>query len=93
MHALLCDTCRQPIDHEGFDLTLLRGTLVSSPGEVAHLSSLAGVISASLCLRCGERITAILRRKLQEPCPHCEIAPMREGDQRAAVREAARRAG
>jgi hypothetical protein len=93
MYALLCDTCRQPIDHEGFDLTLLRGTLVSSPGEVAHLSSLSGVISASLCSRCGERITAILRRKLQDPCPTCEVAPLRQGDERHAVREMSRRAG
>lgn len=95
MHVLLCDTCRQPIEHEGFEFTLLRGAVVNSPGEVTHLTSIGGgVLSATLCHRCGERLSAIVRRKLQDPCPVCEVAPMRIGDARADARaEQAHRLG
>ena len=33
MLALLCDTCRKPIEHEGFELTLMPGAVVSGPNE------------------------------------------------------------
>ena len=88
MLALLCDTCRLPIDHEGFELTLLPGAIVNGPNEFNRFTSgPAGVISAYMCRRCGERIAAILRHKLQDPCEVCEVAPMAEGDWRAEETE------
>ena len=84
MLALLCDTCRQPIEHEGFELTLLPGAVVNSPNEFNRFASgPAGVLSVYMCRRCGERIAAILRHKLSDPCATCEVAPMAEGDRRA----------
>ena len=95
MHAFLCDTCRQPMDHEAFEFTLVRGSLVTAPGETTRLSKVGGgALSAMLCHRCGERLSAIVRQKLQDPCPVCEIAPMAEGDARADEYESGmRRAG
>lgn len=95
MHALLCDTCRQPVNHEGYEFTLLRGAVVNSPGEVTRLTSVGGgVLAATLCSRCGERLSAIVRHKLQDPCPVCEVAPMKIGDARAEARaEDARKVG
>jgi len=91
--ALLCDTCRQPIEHEGFGLTLLPGAVVNSPNEFNRFASgPAGVISAYMCRRCGERIAAILRQKLSDPCERCEVAPLREGDRRTEVGTLRRRA-
>ena len=79
MLALLCDTCGQSITGDGFELTLLPGTLVSGQDSAFRrfTSVTAGVISAILCVPCGERFTAILHQKLQGPCPTCEIAPAR----------------
>lgn len=97
MHAMLCDACNQPIQGEGFEVSLLRGTVVRSPEEAAHLAATEGVLAATLCARCGERLFAIVQRKLEEPCPVCEVAPLREGDRRVAIRAgqraAMRRAG
>ncbi|MEX2584678.1 MAG: hypothetical protein WD766_15525 [Gemmatimonadota bacterium] len=90
MHAMLCDACNQPIQGEGFDVSLLRGTVVRSPEEPPHLAATEGVLAGTLCARCGERLAAIVRRKLEEPCPVCEVAPLREGDRRAAARADAR---
>jgi len=92
MHAMLCDACRQPMDGEGFEVSLLRGTVVRSPDEPAHLADTEGALAASLCARCGERLAAIVQRKLADPCPVCEVEPMRLGDVRAAARAEARRA-
>jgi hypothetical protein len=93
MLALLCDTCRNPIEHEGFELTLMPGAVVSGPNEFNRFAAgPAGVISAYMCRRCGERIAAILRHKLQDPCAVCEVAPMREGDRRASETELRQRA-
>ena len=86
MHAMLCDACQQPMRGEGFEVALLRGTVVRSPDESAHLAQTEGAMSASLCGRCGERLAAILQRKLADPCPVCEVEPMRVGDARAAAR-------
>ena len=89
MQAMICDACRQPMEREGFELSLLRAAVVSAPGEVPRLTNIAGnngVLSASLCLRCGERLSAIVRHKLQDPCIVCEIAPMAEGDARTDAR-------
>ena len=85
MLALLCDTCGQPITGDGFELTLLPGTLVSGQDSAFRrfTSVTAGVISAILCVPCGERFVAILQRKLQDPCAVCEVAPARS----AAVRQ------
>ncbi|MEX1022481.1 MAG: hypothetical protein WD800_00905 [Dehalococcoidia bacterium] len=77
---------------EAFEVSLLRGTVVRSPDEPAHLASTEGLLSASLCSRCGERLAAIIQRKLHGPCPTCEVAPMHIGDARAAARFEARRA-
>lgn len=95
MHAMLCDSCRQPMSGEAFDLALLRGTVVRSPDEPAHLAATEGVLSATLCARCGERISAIVQRKLETPCPTCEVEPMHLGDARAEHRAESghRRAG
>jgi hypothetical protein len=95
MLALLCDTCKRPIEHEGFELTLMPGAIVNGPSESTRFASGGtGVISAYMCRRCGERIGAILRHKLQDPCVVCEVAPMQEGDRRAdEERSIARRAG
>lgn len=83
MLALLCDTCRRPIDHDGYELNLLPGTVVNGPGEFARTATAqSGVMSVYMCQRCGERIAAILRHKLQDPCPTCEVGPLREGDRR-----------
>ena len=95
MQAMICDACRRPMEREGFELSLLRAAVVASPGEVPHLTNISGnngVLSVSLCLRCGERLSAIVRHKLQDPCPTCEVAPMLEGDIRADARLAYRRA-
>lgn len=92
MHAMLCDACRQPMNTEGFEVALLRGTVVRNPDEPAHLAATEGVFAATLCARCGERIMAILQAKLDDPCPHCEVAPMRVGDERSAARDEWRRA-
>ena len=46
-----------------------------------------GAVTATLYNRCGERLSAIVRHKLQDPCPTCEIAPMRLGDARADAYE------
>lgn len=86
MHAMLCDACNQPVVGEGFEVSLLRGTAVRSPDEPTHLAATEGVLAATLCSRCGERLGAIVHRKLEAPCPTCEVAPMREGDRRAAMR-------
>ena len=94
MQAMICDACRKPMDHEGFELSLLRAAVVQTPGEqphVIHLTDNTGVLAASLCIRCGERLSAIIQRKLQDPCPTCEIAPMSIGDARANERLERRR--
>ena len=94
MQAMICDACRRPMEREGFKLSLLRAAVVHTPGEVPHLTNISGnngVHSASLCLRCGERLSAIIQRKLQDPCPTCEIAPMAVGDARANERLERRR--
>ena len=89
MHAFLCDTCRQPMEREGYEFTLIRGTIVNTPGETTRLTNVGGgAITATLCNRCGERLSAIVRHKLQDPCPVCEVAPMRAGDARADAYEA-----
>ena len=77
MLALLCDTCGQPITGDGFELTLMPGTLVAAQHSAFRrfTSVTAGVISAILCVACGERLTAILQHKLREPCAVCEVAP------------------
>lgn len=92
---MLCDGCRRPLGGEGFDVTLLRGVVVSAPGETARLTTGgSGALVATLCERCGERINAILRRKLKSPCPTCELEPMRRADRRLDVNaDAERRAG
>ena len=82
MYAMLCDACRQPMTGEGFEVALLRGTVVQNPDEPAHLAATEGTMSATLCSRCGDRLAAIVQRKLSDPCPLCEIAPMRESDER-----------
>ena len=81
MHAMLCDACRQPMTGEGFEVALLRGIVVHVPDEPAHLAATEGIVSATLCSRCGDRLTAILQRKLSEPCPVCELEPMRFSDE------------
>ncbi len=88
MLALLCDTCGRPITGDGFELTLLPGTLVSGQDSAFRrfTSVTAGVISAILCVPCGERFNAILHHKLQGPCPTCEVAPAR-----AAARSSSQR--
>ncbi len=86
MHAMLCDACRQPMTAEAFEVALLRGMVVRTPDEAAHLAATEGVLSASLCSRCGERLSAIILRKLADPCPICEVAPLEEGDLRAESR-------
>ncbi len=89
MQAMICDACHRPIEREGFELSLLRTAVVATPGEVPHLTNVAGNgggLSATLCLRCGERLSAIVRRKLQAPCPTCEIEPLAVGDARADQR-------
>ncbi len=93
MHALLCDACGQPVHGEGIEVSLLRGTVVRSPEEPPHLAATEGILAATLCSRCGERLGAIVQRKLEAPCPVCEVAPLREGDRRAAQRAELRRAG
>lgn len=90
MHAMLCDACNQPVQGEGFEVSLLRGTVVRSPEEPPHLAATEGVLAATLCARCGERLGAIVQRKLEDPCPVCEIAPLRDGDRRAVARAEAR---
>lgn len=82
MHAMLCDACRQPMQGEGFEVSLLRGTVVHSPDEPYRLAATEGVLQATLCARCGERLAAIVQRKLDDPCPVCEVAPLRTGDRR-----------
>lgn len=89
MQAMICDACHRPMEREGFELSLLRAAVVASPGEVPHLTNISGTngsLAATLCLRCGERLSAIIRHKLQDPCPTCEVAPMAEGDARAQAR-------
>ncbi len=89
MQAMICDACHRPMEREGFEFSLLRAAVVSSPGEAPHLTNISGnngVLSASLCLRCGERLSAIVRHKLQDPCPTCEVAPLVVGDARAETR-------
>ena len=96
MQAMICDACRRPMEREGFELSLLRAAVVHTPGEVPHLTNITGnngVHSAALCLRCGERLSAIIRAKLQAPCPTCEVAPMVIGDARTEQRLQERRAG
>lgn len=96
MQAMICDACRRPMDREGFELSLLRAAVVHTPGEPPHLTNIAGnngVVSASLCLRCGERLSAIIKHKLEDPCPTCEVEPMRVGDLRMQQRLDQRRAG
>lgn len=88
MQALLCDGCQKPVNDVAYEVALLRGTLVSGPGEPAHVASTEGVLSATLCERCGDRLGAIIQRKLQDPCPTCEIAPMRLADHRGHERRA-----
>lgn len=91
MHAMLCDACRQPMTGEAFEFVLLRGAVVRTPDEAAHLAATEGVLSGSLCARCGERLAAIVQRKLTDPCPTCEVAPLAEGDARLASRDGALR--
>ncbi len=96
MQAMICDACRRPMEREGFELSLLRAAVVHTPGEIPHLTNVTGnngVHSASLCLRCGERLSAIIRAKLQDPCPTCEIAPLAAGDARTEERLQRRRVG
>ena len=77
------------MDHEGYEFTLLRGTIVNTPGESTRLTNVGGgALTATLCNRCGERLSAIVRHKLQDPCPTCEVEPMRAGDARADAIEA-----
>ena len=84
MLSLLCDVCHRSISGDGFELTLMPGTL--SPGHTTPFhrftSATAGVISTTMCLPCGERITAILHQKLHNPCPTCEVAPARRAARR-----------
>ncbi|MFA7249955.1 MAG: hypothetical protein WC273_10035 [Dehalococcoidia bacterium] len=73
---------------EGFELSLLRAAVLAT-GETPRLTNINGnngVLSAALCLRCGERLSAIVRHKLMEPCPTCEVAPMAVGDARFVAR-------
>lgn len=95
VNALLCDGCHRPLGGEGFDVTLLRGIVVAAPGETTRLTtSGSGAMAATLCERCGERLRAILRRKLHAPCPTCELEPMRQADRRLdGTAGAERRAG
>jgi len=93
MHVMLCDACNQPIQGEGFEFSLLRGTVVREPAEPTHLAATEGILAATICSRCGERLAAIVQHKLEEPCPTCEVAPLREGDLRAAARAELRRTG
>ena len=93
MHAMLCDACNQPIQGEGFEVSLLRGTVVREPAEPSHLAATEGVLAATICSRCGERLAAIVQQKLEEPCPTCEVAPMRLGDLRSAARAGLWRTG
>jgi len=86
MHAMLCDACRQPMSGEGFEVALLRGAVVRTPDEAARLAATEGILSATLCAHCGERLSAILQTKLQAPCPTCEVAPLAAGDIRAEAR-------
>jgi hypothetical protein len=88
MQAMLCDGCQKPMNGDAFELALLRGTLVSGPGEPTHLAATQGILSATLCERCGSRLGAIVQRKLQSPCPTCEVAPMRDADHRAMLHAA-----
>lgn len=77
------------MDGEGFELSLLRAAVVATGTDLPHLTNIIGnngVLSAALCLRCEERLSAIIRHKLQDPCPTCEIAPMALGDERADAR-------
>ncbi|MGE3962339.1 MAG: hypothetical protein AB7F65_11730 [Dehalococcoidia bacterium] len=90
MHAMLCDACNQPVVGEGIEVSMLRGTVVRSPDEPPRLAATEGILAATLCSRCGERLGAIVQRKLEDPCPVCEVAPLREGDRRAAQRAALR---
>lgn len=92
MLSLLCDVCRRSISGDGFELTLMPGTLAPSHATPFHrfTSATAGVISATMCLPCGERITAILHQKLHDPCPTCEVAPARQAARRRQSRRAAR---
>ncbi len=90
MHAMLCDVCQQPMTGEGYEVALLRGTVVHVPDELGHLAATEGVIAATMCGRCGDRLAAIIQRKLSDPCPVCELGPMRESDERG--REEIRRA-
>ena len=87
MLALLCDTCGQPITGDGFELTLLLGTPVAGQDSAFRrfTSVTAGVISAITCVPCGERFAAILHRKLQDPCPVCEVAPARAAPARPTM--------
>jgi hypothetical protein len=83
MYAVICDACRKPIGRDGFDVTVLRGVVLQNAGEPARFSANGGgLIAATLCERCGERISAILRRKLADPCRTCELEPMRAADQK-----------
>ncbi len=86
MYAMLCAACRQPMSGEGFEVSLLRGAVVRTPDEAARLAATEGVLSATLCSRCGERLAAIVQTKLEAPCPTCEVAPVATGDARAANR-------
>lgn len=85
MLALLCDTCGHPIIEDGFELMLMPGTLMSGqdPALRRFTSITTGVISAILCVSCGERFTAILQGKLQQPCPTCEVEPARAAAERS----------
>ena len=70
MQKMICDACHRPMDREGFELSLLRAAVVASGTEIPHLTNIIGnngVLSAALCLRCGERLSAIIRHKLQDP--------------------------
>jgi len=88
MQAMLCDACQQPMTGAAYEVALLRGTVVSNVGEPARLAATEGVLSATLCTRCGERLGAIVQRKLEGPCPTCEVAPLREADARHDLRYA-----
>jgi len=92
MHAMLCDACQQSMSGDAFEVALLRGTIVHSPDEPGRLAATQGVMAASLCTRCGERLLAILQRKLADPCPVCEVGPMRASDEQTREREGLRRA-
>ncbi len=93
MLSLLCDVCRRTISGDGFELTLMPGTLAPSHASRSHrfTSATAGVISATMCRPCGERITAILHQKLHDPCPTCEVAPARQAARRRHGRRHATR--